>query len=115
MGVVGILGGPGQECIIANGHWILDEKSNIAEISFAVADRYQRRGIGTHLLRFLMRLAEKQGIRGFEATVIGTNAAMMKVFQRSGCVIHRIYDSGIFTLYFYFDEKVQEEGITRDG
>ena len=115
MGVVGILGAPGHECIIANGHWIRDEKSNIAEISFAVADRYQRRGIGTHLLQFLMRLAQTHGIRGFEATVIGTNAAMMKVFQRSGCVIHREYDSGIFTLSFDFDEKAEGEPISRNG
>ena len=108
MGIVAILGGPGKGRIIANGHWILNLNNNKAEVAFAVADNYQRCGIGTHLLRTLMRLAREQGINGFEGSVIGQNIAMMKLFKKSNCVLHTVYDSGTFTLKFSFDEKSNE-------
>jgi len=108
MGVVGILGNPGRERIIATAHWILNVNDNMAEAAFAVADKYQRRGIGTHLMRLLMRLAKEQGIHGFEGSVIGENIAMMKLFKKSGCVLHTEFDSGMYTLHFCFDEKVKE-------
>ena len=72
-----------------------------------VVDEYHRRGVGSHLLRFLMRIAREQGIRGFTATVITGNAAMMRVFQKSGCILHTEYDSGVISLSFQFDEKAE--------
>ncbi|MFC1539369.1 GNAT family N-acetyltransferase [Candidatus Latescibacterota bacterium] len=108
MGVVGILGSPGNERIVANGHWIMSVNESIAEVAFAVADKYQRRGIGTHFLKLLMRLAKEKGIHGFEATVISGNIGMMNVFKKSGCVIHSEFESGMYTLHFDFDEKTTE-------
>ena len=55
-----------------------------------------------------MRLSKEQGIRGFEATVISGNIAMMNVFKKSNCVIHSEFDSGMYTLHFLFDEKISE-------
>ncbi|MFC1542208.1 GNAT family N-acetyltransferase, partial [Candidatus Latescibacterota bacterium] len=108
MGVVGILGSPGNERIVANGHWIMSVNESIAEVAFAVADKYQRRGIGTHFLKLLMRLAKEKGIHGFEASVISGNIGMMNVFKKSGCVIHSEFESGMYTLHFDFDEKTTE-------
>ncbi|HDY87196.1 MAG TPA: GNAT family N-acetyltransferase [bacterium] len=87
---------------------MLNVNNNIAEVAFAVADNYQRRGIGTHFLRTLMRLAREQGINGFEGSVIGENIAMMKLFKKSSCVLNTIFDSGMFTPKFSFDEKSNE-------
>jgi len=108
MGVVGILGSPGKERIIATAHWIQNINDNSAEAAFAVTDNYQQRGIGTHLLRLLMRLAKEQGINGFNGSVIGENIAMMKLFKKSCCVLHTEYDSGMYNLHYSFDEKVKE-------
>ncbi len=108
MCIIGVLGSPGNERIIATANWILNFNNNIAEASFAVADDYQRRGIGTHLLRLLIRLAKEQRIQGFEGSVIGENIAMMKLFKKSGCVLHTEFDSGMYSLHFRFDEKINE-------
>jgi len=86
---------------------MLDYNENMAEVAFSVADEYQRRGIGTYLLRLLMRLAREQGIRGFKATVIASNTGMIRVFQKSGYVLHTDYDSGAVSLEFRFDEKAE--------
>jgi len=68
LGIVGALGTSDTSPIIAAAHWILDVNENMAEVAFSVADEYQQRGIGTYLLRFLMRVAKERGIRGFKAT-----------------------------------------------
>ena len=107
LGIVATLGTSDTSPIVAAGHWMLDFDENMAEAAFSVADEYQRKGIGTHLLRFLMRAAREQGILGFSATVLAGNAGMMKVFQQSGCIVHTEYDSGEISLSFRFDEKAE--------
>ena len=85
---------------------MLDVNDHMAEVAFSVADAYQGRHIGTHLLRFLIRAAQEQGIKGFKAIVLAENTTMMRVFRRSGCILHTEYESGEIFLSFRFDEKV---------
>lgn len=107
LGIVGTLGTSDTSPIIAAAHWMLDFNENTAEVAFSVADKYQRKGIGTHLLRFVMRIARERGIRGFRANIIASNTGMMRVFQKSGCILHTEYDSGTISLSFRFDEKAE--------
>ncbi|MFH1632514.1 MAG: GNAT family N-acetyltransferase, partial [Chloroflexota bacterium] len=88
LSIVGTLGTSDTSPIIAAAHWILDVNENMAEVAFSVADQYQHRDIGTHLLNFLMRVARERGIRGFKAMVLPGNPAMMRVFKKSGCILH---------------------------
>ena len=107
LGIVGTLGTSDTATIVAAAHWMLNVDENMAEVAFSVADQYQKSGIGTHLLRFLMRVARERGIAGFRATIIASNTAMIRVFQKSGCVLHTDYDSGEVFLSFRFDEKTE--------
>ena len=107
LGMVCTLGTSDTAPIVAAGHWMLDFDENMAEVAFSVADEYQRKGIGTHLLHFLTRFAREKGIRGFTAMVLAGNTGMMRVFQKSGCVVHTEYDSGEVSLSFQFDEKAE--------
>ena len=86
---------------------MLDYNDNLAEVAFSVADEYQHQGIGTYLLRFLMRVARERGIRGFRANVLASNSGMLKVFQKSNCVLHTEYDTGEVELSFLFDDQVK--------
>jgi len=112
LGIVGTLGMADTDPIVAAGHWMLDTNENMAEVAFSVADRFQRRGIGDHLFRLLVRLARERGIRGFKATVIAQNTGMRRIFEKSGYVLHTAYDAGVITLWFRFDEPV--EGVRRN-
>jgi len=105
LGIVATLGTSDTSPIVAAGHWMLDFDENMAEVAFSVADEYQRNSIGTHLLRFLMRVARERGIGGFRAIVLAGNTGMMRVFQKSDCLVHTEYDSGEISLSFRFDEK----------
>jgi acyl-CoA hydrolase/GNAT superfamily N-acetyltransferase len=105
LGIVATLGTSDTSPIVAAGHWMLDFNDNMAEVAFSVSDEYQRLGIGTYLLHFLIRVARERGLRGFKATVLAGNMGMLKVFQKSGYVLHTDYESGEVFLSFRFDEK----------
>jgi len=107
LGIVATLGTSDTSPIVAAGHWMLNFDENMAEVAFSVADEYQRNSIGTHLLRFLMRVARERGIGGFRAIVLAGNTGMMRVFQKSDCLVHTEYDSGEISLSFRFDEKAE--------
>jgi RimJ/RimL family protein N-acetyltransferase len=92
---------------------MMDYNENMAEVAFSVADEHQRQGIGTHLLRFLMRVARERGLHGFRANVIAGNMAMTRVFQKSGCVLHQEYEGGEISLNFRFDEQVDSRAGRR--
>jgi acyl-CoA hydrolase/RimJ/RimL family protein N-acetyltransferase len=76
----------GEE-IIAVGSYYLDPKTNLAEVAFVVGDNWQNHGIGTFLLKHLMRIARRNGIRGFTAEVLTENKPMQAVLNKSNCII----------------------------
>src|SRR5579885_2744617 len=65
--IVGTLPEAYGEAIIAVGSYYLDPKTNLAEVAFVVSDPWQNHGIGTFLLKHLIRVARRNGIRGFTA------------------------------------------------
>lgn len=76
------------EDIIAIGRYYLDPKTNLAEAAFIVRDKWQNRGIGTFLLKYLITIAKRNGIAGFTAEILCDNKPMLAVFQKSGCKIN---------------------------
>jgi RimJ/RimL family protein N-acetyltransferase len=71
------------EVIIAVGRYYLDPKTNRAEVAFTVLDSWQNKGIGTFLLKQLVQIARRNGIKGFTAEVLKDNKAMQAVFHKS--------------------------------
>jgi len=108
MAIVGIVGDANKnETIIALGRYILDQRSNMAEVDFAVRAEYQRRGIGTFLLHYLCEIAKSKGITGFCAYVLASNRRMLSVFHKVGYVIHSHLEEGVYEIWFRFDEPAQ--------
>ena len=70
--------------VIAGGGRYIVIKPGQAEVAFAVVDQFQGRGIGSTLLRHLSSLAREAGLQEFVAEVLPENAAMLKVFEKSG-------------------------------
>ncbi len=81
--IVATVPAPYGEEIVAIGRYYLNEKTNLAEVAFIVHDRWQNRGIGTHLLNHLTVIAKRYGIRGFTAEVLRANKPMQRVFTHS--------------------------------
>jgi GNAT superfamily N-acetyltransferase len=98
--LVATLGSGGGERFIGVARFIRGAKPRRAEVALAVLDRYQGRGIGTLLLRHLVRIARASGIEEFEADVMGDNRQMLEVFDHSGFQVTRSFASGIVHVRF---------------
>ena len=60
-----------------------------AEVTFAVADDFQRRGAATRMLEQLAEIAADRGITRFDAEVSFDNRAMLGVFEGAGFAVRR--------------------------
>lgn len=71
-----------------------------AEVSFAVADDLQGRGIGMRLLEQLAHVAPRYGIERFVARVLPENGPMLRVFTDAGFDVARRLEQGSVELEF---------------
>jgi acyl-CoA hydrolase/GNAT superfamily N-acetyltransferase len=81
--IVAIVGDPQDESIIAEARYIRWPDRSFADVAFAVDEKYRRIGIGSYLYQMLLDIAKKNGLEGFNATVLADNAPMLKVFQKN--------------------------------
>jgi acyl-CoA hydrolase/GNAT superfamily N-acetyltransferase len=107
MGLVAELDG-GE--IVGLARYDVEPQSGLAEIAFVVCDLWQRKGIGTLLLRRLSEIAKARGIRGFRANVLLTNKPMLLVFQRSGLHVQSHFDGEVVRLVALFEAPETTNG-----
>jgi GNAT superfamily N-acetyltransferase len=85
--------------LIASAHWFRSpHQSSRAELAIEVADHYQRRGVGTRLLRVLGRRARTQGIVEFGATVLAENIAALALIRTIGWPSASTFDGPELTI-----------------
>ncbi|GAB4445349.1 MAG: hypothetical protein Fur0044_41620 [Anaerolineae bacterium] len=96
--------GEEKENVIGIGQYTIDKTTHTADIAFAVLDNYQGQGIGSELLKYLTRLAKKQGLLGFTADVLFDNISMIRVFEKMGFETKKQFDSGVYRLTMMFRE-----------
>jgi len=70
----------------------------VAEVAFAVADDFQNRGVGTRMLEQLAEIAAERGIQRFDAEVLFSNGAMLRVFEDAGYGVRRASSFGEVTV-----------------
>ncbi len=99
--LVMIQGADANERIIAVGHYhALEDRPDVAEVSFLVEDAMQRRGIGTLLLDTMAGIAREQGVKRFSADVLADNHAMLSVFRKAGYGLSSAVSYGVTHLEF---------------
>ncbi len=98
-----------KEEIVAVGRYIRDPVTNFAEVAFTTTNAFQNRGVGTFLLRYLIRIAREKNIKGFTADVLSRNAPMMKVFSKAGYPLKTNLEYGVYEIELRFTE---EQGST---
>ena len=84
MAIVVLVRDTGGDHIIGVGRYAFNPNTGRAEVSFIVRDDWHARGIGSHLLNTLTKIAKKRSIKGFEASVLVGNHGMLSVFYNSG-------------------------------
>lgn len=94
-----------REEIVAIGRYINDPNTRYAEVAFTTHQDWQDRGIGTFLLRYLIRIAKEKNIAGFTADVLSRNKPMMQVFAKSGYPMTTHLDTGVYELKINFNSE----------
>jgi acetyltransferase len=84
MALVALPAGPGPQPIVGVGRLIKSRDEGAAEFALAVSDGYQRRGIGTELLRRLVDIGRVEGVRRIIGYILSENGAMLKICKRLG-------------------------------
>lgn len=63
-----------------------DDDLEVAEAAVTVVDDWQGRGLGSVLLERLAGRARELGVKHFEASLFTSNKAMLRLFERLGCL-----------------------------
>jgi RimJ/RimL family protein N-acetyltransferase len=73
----------GRKVIVGGGRYIVFEPGR-AEMAFVVIDSWQGRGVGSILMRHLIKFASDAGLHELTAEVLPENTAMIRVFGKFG-------------------------------
>ena len=73
----------GSKSVVGGGRYIVFEPGR-AEMAFVVIDAWQGRGVGSILMRHLVKIANDAGLKELTAEVLPENKAMITVFGKFG-------------------------------
>lgn len=77
-----------------------DPKSSSAEVSFAVRDDWQGKGIGTFMVQLLIDVGRSRNIKTFRAEVLATNVNMLNLFYRTGLDVNAKLEDDVYLISF---------------
>jgi len=89
--------------VVGMARYDMDTGTRFGDIAFAVRDEWQRRGIGSMLMRRMLDAARANGLRGFSADVLAGNRGMLMVFQQSGLTVQSRFDGSSYHLEMPFE------------
>ena len=74
----------GKDTVIGGGRYIFvgEDEHRSAEVSVAIRDDMQGKGIGTHMLRFLAEEAKENGVVRLIATIVSANMGAVRILER---------------------------------
>lgn len=98
-GLVVSVGSGADETVVGSATYVAetapDDGARVAEVAFTIEEDYQGQGLAGRLLAALATIARTHGIARIKAEVLGTNAPMLAVFQRSGLPMTRRSEAGV--------------------
>ncbi|MHA1341980.1 MAG: acetyl-CoA hydrolase/transferase C-terminal domain-containing protein [Promethearchaeota archaeon] len=103
--LVGLIGSPDDQKIIAISSYERDSDDNLGEISFTVHRDYRDKGLTKFMFEYLGRIAREKGLDGFKGEVLWENKKMLHIIKDSGYIIKSINNPDGWIFSFKFNEK----------
>jgi acetyltransferase len=88
----------GTKRIAGISRLVRNHSDNGAEVAFIVADKYQNRGLGSHLLESMIAIARAEGIARLDGTVLSENINMKDLLMRAGFLFGPPADGAVTAL-----------------
>jgi acetyltransferase len=102
--------GPRRREVVAVGRLSRSRLGASAEVSFLVADPWQRKGLGRELMRRLLRAAREEGVRSVTARMLAENVDMRVLCEENGFRAEREAGTGIIVARLDLETERDEEG-----
>ncbi len=80
------------ETLIGVARYVLDTNKESAEFAIVIADAWQGRGIGTRLLRKLIDVARRRGLKRLHGDILAINRPMLGLVGKLGFTLGRHED-----------------------
>lgn len=84
MALIAVIYRDGREIEIGAARYVVGRDAETAEFAVAVADAWQGRGVGARLLRGLIEVAARRGLRWMEGEILATNRGMRALARKLG-------------------------------
>lgn len=97
--------------VLGIARYDLDLTSGMGELGIVVAQSWQKRGVGTALVRKLVEVGKQHGVRGLRADALVGNPGILGVLRRVGLTDVPMPNAGIYSVQFMFPR----DGTTRAG
>ena len=95
-----------RERILGAVRYFRDPRSDHAEFTVLVNESDQGQGIGTALMKKLIRVARERGVRGFTAEMLAENTRMFALLEDLGVGKTTRFERGVAVVEFSLDEVV---------
>jgi GNAT superfamily N-acetyltransferase len=99
-----VVGEGGEQGVGVARYARCNDEPSAAEVAIVVLDAYQQQGIGTLLLRDLVRVARRHGITAFTATVGWDSTLLLDAIRRAGATVAPA-EPGVAAVTFVFDDE----------
>jgi acetyltransferase len=63
--------------------------SEDAEFAIVISDQFQKQGLGTEMLKRLIEIGKKEGVKAIVADILAENSAMQKIAEKLGFKLQR--------------------------
>ena len=90
----------GEGALVGVGRYDFSEKDDAAEVAFVVEDPWQDKGLGTLLLKDLVRAAVARGFQRFRAYVLADNERMLRLLARHTNILEQKAERGVMDVLF---------------
>ncbi len=101
---IAVTGERENETVVGSACYFLEPSSNLAEVAYMVAERWQGCGLGSAMQIFMKEHAVKNGVRGFIAFVLNSNKKMVALARKAGSNVNIIEDEEECEIITYFDK-----------
>ena len=95
---------PEDGSLIGLTRYDLDPVSGIGELGIVIADAWQRKGVGSALMRRMVEVGRAHGLKGLRADVLAVNSAMIGLLRDVGADEVPPPDGGVVDVEFRFKE-----------
>jgi RimJ/RimL family protein N-acetyltransferase len=95
---------PQDGTLIGLTRYDLDPVSGIGELGIVIADAWQRKGVGSALMRRMVEVGRANGLKGLRADVLAVNSAMISLLRDVGADEVPPPDGGVVDVEFRFKD-----------